>query len=1243
MSPQRNSPGALSVEYPAGAPGFTLIRDSIGAQPPRALEVEVWLGGSATGALRGYLLNKGGDSLTPGDSWSFSGHFLEWLLSKAVVAAQTKTEANPKGDLTFAAATYGTILATVVQQAQARGALPGITRDFTTTHDSNGVAWAASVTNLSFSPKTTVLQVAEKGVELELGEFYMTAGRVLRAFNPGTRGVDRTTGGTPLTFAHAINLREHARRETARDAGTAVLAAGGEGLYAWATNATALASLGFRAEVAADAGQISTPSGVTAFAASQAEILSKGVAEYASTIELRASDPRPLLDYGVGDWGDAVTGTERKRLRIAQIDLAFERGRTTVTVVQNDVITDALAALYRRLNAITSGDAVVGTSVETPGGDTDTLAPAAPTGLVASSLAYQDVADGDTYASITLGWSPVTTNTDATAADDVAGYRVQLAYLGLNQVGPAYTGAPDPTLHQYEVTPAEGTTATSFTFGGVGAGASVQVQVRAFDRVGNHGPWSAALQFTTQDDNTAPPTASKPTVGAWFRTVDITWNGLGSVGEPMPLDFSHVEVHLSTAAVYTPSSATQVAQLNAAGTWNEAGLPPATTYYARLVAVDRAGNKAAASAVSNAVTTQRLLADDVGEQLITAAMLADNQPLGPKIGAEQIRTSHLTVAAMSDNLLPNGGFEDVALSGSLPASWLQTSSSGGTHTFTRNATAANVHSGAASAQLTMSAASGALIIGSETIPCRPGDTFYVEISAKASRPISGLTVLLGIGDTDPAGVAFPSLVNNAPLTTAFPAAPLGLNYTVPPTVGAGVVPKYLRLLVRGGAVVGDAAAVTFWVDEIRIRKVVGRAEIADAAIGRAQLGLLAAGEANIETVNAGSIVTGTMTATVTNSGIFQTASSGSRLRFDSSGLLLYNASNVLVGRWNTSDASILVTGTYQSGLSGKRIMIEPDGDFKLYPPAGSNFSSMTNNGNDVIWRGPLDSNSRSGRFNVNTIGGGINFSSEGELGNLRAEVLVLDRQVGLTAPNHVIRLNGRHAPIPGQRYLDVLETNASGVTIPSTVLRFRNYSAVPGHVAPGQNAGFKYEASTCAAVDNTGLAYCNVTALSYGTASSRLAKRGEADIAFRIRDLVLDELDVIELAPARSWQYLSEQRGSRQAKPGITVEAPRLGPSGGAVLDEVGRPIVDTYEADWDWPEPEAPTHYGPMAEDLERVAPSLVRRDLGGPGELITDLRDLVGVQWGALGKLSRRLRAVEAELAAVRPAPTIVDGDVA
>jgi hypothetical protein len=422
LSPVRDSAGSLEITYPAGAPGFDLLHDNVSAVPLRALEIRVWLGGSQEGALGGWLVQKSGDDLTPGSEWTFSGHFHEWLLSKAIIAPQTIDEVNKDGSLIFAGATAGTILATMMDQAQARGALPLMTRDFTATTDSSGQPWANAISSLKLAPKTTLYDVATKLVELGMCEFEVTPGRIWRAWNAGGRGVDHTTTtSSPLTFAHARNLAEHSRRESVRDAGTAVLVAGAEGFYEFASSATAQASLGWRAEVGVDAGQLNSRTAVAAVAPSYLQKAAAGTAEYAAAVEFGPGAPIPMIDYAVGDWAYTVADTVRRRLRIAQIELVFGRDKPIDgKVVFNDLITDRLTALYRRLNAISTGSAVVGTSAATPtGAGADTIPPAAPQGLtVASSFAFQVPGDATTRAEVRAGWAAVTN--DAYASQEVA-------------------------------------------------------------------------------------------------------------------------------------------------------------------------------------------------------------------------------------------------------------------------------------------------------------------------------------------------------------------------------------------------------------------------------------------------------------------------------------------------------------------------------------------------------------------------------------------------------------------------------------------------------------------------------------------------------------------------------------------------------------------------------------------------------------------------------------------------------
>ena len=54
---------------------------------------------------------------------------------------------------------------------------------------------------------------------------------------------------------------------------------------------------------------------------------------------------------------------------------------------------------------------------------------------------------------------------------------------------------------------------------------------------------------------------------------------------------------------------------------------------------------------------------------------------------------------------------------------------------------------------------------------------------------------------------------------------------------------------------------------------------------------------------------------------------------------------------------------------------------------------------------------------------------------------------------------------------------------------------------------------------------------------------------------------------------------------------------------------------EWDRPQPAARLHYGPIAEDLHAISPDLVT-DV--QGQLGTDLRDLLGIEWKAIEELA-------------------------
>lgn len=666
LSPQRNSPGAISLRYPTDGQGFGVLREHT-VEADRDLEVEIWSIGSPQAAMRAYLQEATGDDVAEGQDrvWTFAGGFCELRMGEAWVEPQPKVGvdslgdevavprdtvtqaqwdrllalgytgragdgveqiyapqlvvdavkanavsvpvlADPKRELKVAAETPGGLVGLLMAQARARGALTDIEWDFTATHDSGGTPWPQVLTT-KFSPGAGYDQILGKLVELGLAEWaveWTGTAKVLRLWVPEGRGADLTVGPRPIILRHGRNLLDAPRKWSIRESGTAVLAAGADGVYAEASSTDAQTRRGRRVEVSASAGNgLATTDAVTAYAQTALAAASDGVLEVTHGLGFAPGEPRPLIAFDVCDWiYSQSVGDRLDRLRVVQWSLtAAQAGPVTGTVTLNDAMQDWLVRLRARLTALTTGDTVVGTSQPRE----DTGVPDAPTGLVVGSTAFTEDT-GAVYASVTAGWAAVEVNTDGTAATDVEGYRVEWSL----------ESAPDVWNPGADVT---GTTG-SFT---VAPATPIRVRVQARDRSGNRSAWSPHVLHLTEDDDTPPAVASAPVGSDYLGTARWTWDGLTAAGADMLTafpDFSHVELHMSTASNFTPDAVTLVTQLYAAGTWTIADLPYGVAQFARLVAVDTRRNAAEPSAQATA-TPGKLVSIDFGPESVERAAI----------------------------------------------------------------------------------------------------------------------------------------------------------------------------------------------------------------------------------------------------------------------------------------------------------------------------------------------------------------------------------------------------------------------------------------------------------------------------------------------------------------------------------------------------------------------------------------------------------------------------------------------
>jgi hypothetical protein len=381
----------------------------------------------------------------------------------------------------------------------------------------------------------------------------------------------------------------------------------------------------------------------------------------------------------------------------------------------------------------------------------------------------------------------------------------------------------------------------------------------------------------------------------------------------------------------------------------------------------------------------------------------------------------------------------------------------------------------------------------------------------------------------------------------------------------------LRAVDRSGnvselsAVAGPVTAEQLFPDDLRDQiindssmiaaQTVRTLHVVDGAIINAKIADLAVNDAKIETLNVGKLRSGTMIAQVTISGKFRTHESdaANRVEFDAAGLRLYRGSMV-VGDWNVTSGNMLVTGTYQSALSGERINIFTDGTLRFYPQSGINYSQISNVGNDVVWRGPLDGSGRSGRINVNGLGVGINFSAESEIpNNLRAEIAVFDRRARITSPFIAFEVNGKLSTSDNStRRVQFYQTSSSGSVMPYSYLSYGTSSSSGRGGLFGNGGGFKFEAGQMLVTDDSLNSFGVIRASDFVSASSIEVKRDVIDV--EDPSVPLDAEQVLRDVPAVQFNYAEDDPTAAPRIGVIAEQMPellrQLGPDGkgGTVL-----------------------------------------------------------------------------------------------
>jgi hypothetical protein len=572
-----NDLGALSLAYPLEGPRSELL-----GQP---VELAV-LVSTDTGATWSeppnarFLYTQDQRDPVKAEAYQIDCPSYAKRLDKALVPF---TSLNADGQREFTAANPGMILNPLMGEAQARGALAGMSWDFSATVDSAGATWpVATRQNIAYAPGTSFLAILQAMVEAGLVDFRMS-GRTLQMYAPlTTMAADRTIGTSPVSLRYGRDLTEAPFRRTWDALADTAYVQGDDRSSLIRTNGAAITPWG-RQETFVTASGVTDTGTLTTVADAALSATDKARVERTYGLDFTRAPFLPLRDYAPGEWVYGATDPDvaPERMRVRQVTLTLsDQGVAQGNVVLNDRFLEADIMQARALSKLTGGATQGGTG-SSPSGN-DILAPAQVTGLGASTSAFVG-AGGFIKAQITLDWNDTTTNADGTTASDIDHYEVHRRRQG------------DATWTLYRETPSSLMTDSPYE-----PNETWEFRVRAVDSVFNRGAFSSTVAIATAIDVTPPAVPSQPSGTSTVKgSIQIGWDGLTSAAGAMPADLAWVEVHVKTVNNFTPTPGditTMVYRFRPGG-----GLatilnqPENTTMYVRLVAVDTSGNASAAS------------------------------------------------------------------------------------------------------------------------------------------------------------------------------------------------------------------------------------------------------------------------------------------------------------------------------------------------------------------------------------------------------------------------------------------------------------------------------------------------------------------------------------------------------------------------------------------------------------------------------------------------------------------------
>lgn len=542
-----------------------------------------------------------------------------WQLRK--IRNMNTSQFDEEGKRSFAAATPGRILSTFIEEAKARGNVPGLTYDFTNTHDSAGQPWNITLT-LSFDAGQDLWSIVDALCSQGVFDWRFDR-RTFQVYNVDTTlHADRTSSVT----LHAQRDLLDAPNDSSYEALAGRIFIMGDGTRVSVTNNTSLQPWGTWEEAMNQSG-VSDSGTLIALAQARLSQTTGRRVQMTREIAFPTTLYLPLINYFPGDFitAPAKDGTNDD-LRVRQITLTSDKSQgVTGNLVLNDRFIERDLRRQRTLDSLT-------TSTGQPGGgggapSEDTRLPAAPAGLVLNSETYIDNR-GEAVGQISAGWLPVTTATDGTPMD-IRRYEVWVRHAVATAPWQLVTVVDSPDTQAF---------LSPFNVEEL-----YQVRVRAVGRNERRGPFTPTQTILVDPDQEPPPPPTTPVLSTRLGVIQAYWDGLAAGSLPMPLDFDHIQVWMSADPV---EDFERIDTLYREGSAVVPNQPYNELRYFYFVAVDRSGNESEPSGVQS-IATDQLVPTDVTPGSIGYELLEEGAVRDDILADDAVRNRHVAAGQIT--------------------------------------------------------------------------------------------------------------------------------------------------------------------------------------------------------------------------------------------------------------------------------------------------------------------------------------------------------------------------------------------------------------------------------------------------------------------------------------------------------------------------------------------------------------------------------------------------------------------